>query len=603
MLEIRDVQYRYGRESLDAPAAVAGVSLSIAPGTLVGLLGQNGSGKSSLAKLLAGVLIPQSGAIIVDGIDTRDPKRRWEARRLVGLVFQHPDDQLITNTLVDDVAFGPENLGLPREEIRRRVDSAIATLALEPYVNTPLHELSLGLRQRAAIAGVLAMQPRFIVLDEPSAMLPPQVAHQLIATVTQLARARGIGVIYITHHMDEVTTFDRVVVLAHGEVALDGPPRAVFSDVSRLRSLGLDAPDATLLAQRLRARGYDVRADTLLDDELASQLQPLLGVAPKPTATDSPTSGSDSSEIAQDQLVTLPEPLLETRRLSFTYMRDTPFAQQALDELDSRIEEGRFVAFVGPTRSGKSTLLDCLNAIVKPGKGMVYYRGADTAGPGFDLEALRLAVGVVYQSPDSQLLEDIVGKDVAFGLIRRKTPRAESRRIVQECLEAVGLAYEDFRNRYTYALSGGEKRRVAIAGALAMRPTILALDEPVAGLDPQGRAEFIELIKRLRDELGLTVAYMSASLEDVAEMADQIYILDAGRVAFSGAPEVALRRLPELERLGVGLSGVSRLALALAAVIPALDTACLTLDALESEVCAHLTALAASSSPRQEMAP
>lgn len=601
MLEIRDVQYRYGRESLDAPAAVAGVSLSIAPGTLVGLLGQNGSGKSSLAKLLAGVLIPQSGAIIVEGIDTRDPKRRWEARRLVGLVFQNPDDQLITNTLMDDVAFGPENLGLPREEIRGRVDSAIATLALEPYVNTPLNELSLGLRQRAAIAGVLAMQPRFIVLDEPSAMLPPQVASQLIATVTQLARGLGIGVIYITHHMDEVTTFDRVVVMAHGEVALDGPPRAVFSNVARLRSLGLDAPDATLLAQRLRARGYDVRADTLLNDELAAQLQPLVG-APKPTATDSPTSGSDSREVTQGQVDTLPEPLLETRRLSFTYMRDTPFAQQALDELDSRIEEGRFVAFVGPTRSGKSTLLDCLNAIVKPGKGMVYYRGADTGASGFDLEALRLAVGVVYQSPDSQILEDIVGKDVAFGLIRRKTPRAESRRIVQECLEAVGLAYEDFRNRYTYALSGGEKRRVAIAGALAMRPTILALDEPVAGLDPQGRAEFIELIKRLRDERGLTVAYMSASLEDVAEMADQIYILDAGRVVFSGAPEAALRRLPELERLGVGLSGVSRLALALAAVIPALDTACLTLDALESEVSAHLTALAASPGPCQETA-
>lgn len=590
MLEVTDVQYRYGRESQDAPPAVAGVTLAIAPGQIVGLLGQNGSGKSTLAKLLAGVLLPQAGAIVVDGIDTRDRIRRWEARRLVGLVFQNPDDQLITNTLIDDIAFGPENLGLPRDEIQRRVDSAIELMGLTSYLTTPLNELSVGQRQRVAIAGVLAMQPRYIVLDEPSTMLPPHVAQQLIATVTQLARESGIGAIYITHRMDEVVSFDHVIVMNRGAVALEGSPRAVFSQVERLRALGLDAPPVTLLAQWLFARGYNVRPDSVIADELANELRVYAtGHAPPEVTTgDVPGAADDANGNPPVEQRTAWPPALETRKLSFTHLRGTPFAQQALNGIDSQIPPAAFVAFVGPTRSGKSTLLDCLNAIIRPGKGMVLYNGADTGEPGFDLEKLRLAVGVVYQSPDTQILEDIVGKDIAFGLIRRKTPLAESRRIVRASLEAVGLPYEEFRNRYTYALSGGEKRRVAIAGALAMNPETLALDEPTAGLDPHGRGEFIELIRRLRRERGLTVVYMTSSLDDVADMADYIYVLDAGTIACEGTPRQIMRQLPALERLGVGLSGVSRLALALSAVIPNLDTTCLDLDALEADLLGRL---------------
>jgi energy-coupling factor transporter ATPase len=613
MLEVTGAQYRYGRESLDTPPAVAGVTLSITPGQLVGLLGQNGSGKSTLAKMLAGVFTPQAGEIMVDGIDTRDQGRRWEARRLVGLVFQNPDDQLIANTLIDDVAFGPENLGLPRDEIQRRVDSAIELMGLKPFLTTPLNELSVGQRQRVAIAGVLAMEPRYIVLDEPSTMLPPSVTDQLLATVTQLARTHGIGVIYITHRMEEVVSFDHVAVMHRGVIALEGAPRSVFGAVERLHELGLDAPSVTLLARRLRAHGYDVQADSIRAEEIATQLRVYTNMVDDEPAgrakRETSISGGSSMEppglgkTSKEQTKTASPPLLETRNLSFTRLRGTPFAQQVLNGLDSQIQPGAFVAFVGPTRSGKSTLLDCLNAIIKPGKGMVFYNGADMGEPGFDLEKLRRAVGVVYQSPDSQILEDIVGKDVAFGLIRRKIPLAESRRIVQESLEAVGLPYEEFRNRYTYALSGGEKRRVAIAGALAMYPETLALDEPTAGLDPQGRSDFIALIQRLRREQALTVVYMTSSLDDVVSVADYIYVLDAGAVAFHGTPREILRQLPELDRLGVGLSSVSRLALVLSKIVPDMDTACLDLDELEG---ALLTQLQPSSSvtqaPRQETA-
>ena len=419
--------------------------------------------------------------------------------------------------------------------------------------------------------------------------------------------SRALAAIYITHRMDEVVSFDHVVVMSQGSVALEGPPRAVFGEVERLRELSLDAPPTTLLARRLKARGFNVQPDTIIAEDLATQLRTYTpgegAVSGDARDTLDAAGGADGDRVAENPK-TAQAPVLETRKLSFTHLRGTPFAQQALNGLDSQIPRGSFVAFVGPTRSGKSTLLDCLNAIIKPGKGMVFYNGADAAEPGFDLEKLRLAVGVVYQSPDSQILEDIVGKDVAFGLIRRKTPLAESRRIVQESLEAVGLPYEEFRNRYTYALSGGEKRRVAIAGALAMNPETLALDEPTAGLDPQGRAEFIALIRTLRRQRELTVVYMTSSLDDVADMADYIYVLDAGCVAFEGTPREVMRQLPALERLGVGLSSVSRLALALSSVVPNLDTTCLGLDALEAELLVRLLpAPSVAQAPRGEVAP
>lgn len=589
MLEITDVRYTYGHVGHDEPEAVAGVTLSFTPGQIVGLLGQNGSGKSTLARLLASVLAPQSGSIVVDGIDTKDHTRRWEARRRVGLVFQNPDDQLVTTTLVEEVAFGPENLGLEPSEIRRRVGFAISAMGLEPYIATPLNELSVGQRQQTAIAGVLAMEPRYLVLDEPSSLLPPPFVGRLIATIQRLARELGIGVIYITHHMDEVDSFDRLVVMSHGSVALDGKPQAVFSQVARLKALKLDAPPAALLAQRLRARGYFVPPDVVTPDALSTCLRSL-ALAAEPAHSAAPAlSGDANADIPIGHQESPPQPpLFEARNLAFSYQRGALGAQQALRNLSCQVAPGALVAFVGTTRAGKSTLLDCLNAIIKPGKGMVYFRGMDTGAKGFDIAALRRAIGVVYQSPESQILEDIVGKDVAFSLIRRKVPLADSRRIVQESLEAVGLPYEEFRNRYTYALSGGEKRRVALAGALAARPEALVMDEPMAGLDPQGREEFLDLMRRLRAERAITLVYLSSSLDEVTALADEVYVLDGGSVALQGDPDAIARVLPDVERLGVGLSAVSRLALALVTSVPQLDISRHDLDALEADLVSHL---------------
>jgi len=276
--------------------------------------------------------------------------------------------------------------------------------------------------------------------------------------------------------------------------------------------------------------------------------------------------------------------LFELRNVYYTYLRNTPFAVEALHGLSLSIPAGQVVALVGPTKAGKSTLVDLLAGLVKPTTGTILFEGADIAASSFDIERLRSTVGVVFQSPEVQIFEDTVGKDVSFGPRRKKVPLAESRRLVQESLEAVGLSYEDFRTRYTYTLSGGEKRRVAIAGMLALQPKVLIFDEPTAGLDPRGRRELLDLIAKLKQSHNLTIMYTSSSLEDVIELADIIHILDQGRVAFSGTPREILAQASELEALDIALPEATQIALALRDILPTLSTDVVSLEELEKEI-------------------
>lgn len=274
----------------------------------------------------------------------------------------------------------------------------------------------------------------------------------------------------------------------------------------------------------------------------------------------------------------------ELKNVSYTYLRGTPFASEALRGLSLTIPVGQAVALIGPTRSGKSTLVDILAGLIKPAAGTLLFDGADTSAASFDIERLRAAVGVVFQSPESQIFEDTVGKDVSFGPRRKKLPLAESRRLVQESLEAVGLSYEDFRLRYTYALSGGQKRRVAIAGVLALQPQVIVFDEPTAGLDPQGRQELLTLISRLKQRHNLTIVYTSSSLDDVIDLADMMYILDQGQVAFAGTPREILAHADALAALDIALPEAAQIALSLRETFPDMRTDILNLAELEAEI-------------------
>ena len=267
MIELEGVSYAYRTGEADVVPALRGLNVKIEPRQFVAIIGHNGSGKSTLVKLLTAVLYPIDGEIRIDGIPVRE-ENQWEIRERIAVVFQDPDDQLIMNRVADDVAFGPENLGLSREEIAGRVEFALRSLGLEEIGGRLIEDLSPGQKQRVAIAGSLAMRPQFLILDEPTSLLPAPVAERLISTVKDMGRREGMGVLHVTHSMSEAALFDRVIVMDAGRLVMDGTPAEVFRRVDELRRVGLDVPLGASIAHRLRSRGVQLEGEILNEEDL-----------------------------------------------------------------------------------------------------------------------------------------------------------------------------------------------------------------------------------------------------------------------------------------------------------------------------------------------
>lgn len=488
---------RYG----DA-AALDDVCLEVARGERVCVLGANGSGKSTLASVVCGLLAPDEGTVelvgervCADGAPDLEAYRR--ARRGLGLVFQNPDDQIVTSVVADDVAFGPENLGLPREEIARRVERELKRVALTAYAKADPSRMSGGQRQRVCIASALAMEPQVLVLDEPSSLLDVRGRAAILRVMGRLATA-GTTLVHVTHFMDEALQADRVIVMNAGRVALEGAPEEVFSpeNAQLIDALGLEMP---------------------FELQLRSAVDECAGRRGTASATASATVPG----------ATAPNATAKIAGVSYSYGREV----KALDGVSLQVRAGQSTAIVGQTGSGKSTLLRLLCGLEVPDAGSVSVAGHATADKR-GRRAVRRAVGYVMQHPERQLFAETVAKDVAFGPTNMGLPAAEVGRRVDHALELVGLSHK--REASPFELSGGQRRLAAIAGILAMEPELLVLDEPTAGLDPRGRAH----LRRVLDDLiahGVTLVQVTHSMDDAAR-ADHVVVLDQSRVIAEGAP-------------------------------------------------------------------
>ena len=404
-----------------------------------------------------------------------------------------------------------------------------------------------------AVAGILAMKPQCIILDEPTAMLDPNGRKEVLKTIRRLNREEGITVIHITHYMSEVTEADVVFVMDHGKIAMQGTPKEIFSQVEELQRLGLDAPQATILAHRLRQGGIPLSEGILSAEGFVEAYRAL----PEQYRVPDPYRNiPEHIEESVTELKNEEAPLLELRNVSYVYSPKTAYEKQAVKEVSLQIRQGEFVCLIGHTGSGKSTLIQMLNGLEKPTSGTVLFRGQDIHEKGYNRRELRGKVGLVFQYPEHQLFESTVLRDVCFGPKNIGLSAEEQKTRAEQALRLVGVD-EEFWNDSPLALSGGQKRRVAIAGVLAMHPEVLILDEPTAGLDPQGRDEILSEIARIRREAGITVVLVSHSMEDVAGYANWVHVMDRGSLLYAGKPAVVFSHMENLRKVGLDVPQVT----------------------------------------------
>ena len=533
--------------------AIDEVDLEIEKGQFIAILGHNGSGKSTFAKHINALLIPGGGTMWVGGRDTKDEDELWNIRQSAGMVFQNPDNQIIATVVEEDVGFGPENLGVPSKEIWKRVEDALEKVGMLEYRYSSPNKLSGGQKQRVAIAGVVAMRPECIVLDEPTAMLDPNGRKEVIRTVRDLQRQEKVTVILITHYMEEVTDADYIYVMDKGKVVMQGNPTQIFSQVDLLKHYRLDVPQATAVADALIKKGFPVSAGTLTRQKLCQEVCVLAkerGVL----------QNSLPPEVVKDHARTRPdgEPILSLCGLNYVYSPGTAYEKQAMKDVNLDIWQGEFIGIIGHTGSGKSTLIQHLDGLIRATGGELYFDGENIYKEGYSMKALRQQVGLVFQYPEHQLFEADVLSDVCFGPKNQGLSEEECKKRAKEALEMVGFP-ESLYNASPFDLSGGQKRRAAIAGVLAMRPKVLVLDEPTAGLDPKGRDDILDQIALLQKTTHMTVILVSHSMEDVAKYVDRIIVMNHGEKIFDDTPKQVFRHYKRLEEVGLAAPEVTYL--------------------------------------------
>lgn len=521
VIEIKDLSFTYeatGHPVLDH------VNLSLGKGEFVLLVGPSGCGKSTLLKCFVG-LIPQfsrgtfEGTVLVDGVDTSHEKV-YKLAEHIGIVFQNPEHNIFSLMVEDELAFGPENLGLKRGEISERVERAINWVGIEALRKLGTYSLSGGQKQKVAIASSLAMLPSILAMDEPTTDLDPVSAQEVVAALEELKKKLAVTIVVVEHELDELVGIaDRLIVMDRGRVVLDGNPRDILRDhYEQLARLGLRIPQCTEIARKLSEAGVQLGEFPVTLEETRRILANVIG------------NHIVMGTVGTAKMTEPPvgHPVIDFRNVSFGYNSK----KMVLKDIDLQIHAGEFVAIIGANGSGKSTMAKLIVGLVKPVRGIVTIDGLNTAKT--DVKKIVGKVGYVFQNPESQLFCNTVWDEVAFGLRQKKLDPVEIEAKVQEVLSVVNLL--QYKTRHPATLSRGEKRRLAVGTALPTVPRVFVFDEPTTGQDYKTLHGLLGLVSRLNIEYNTAIVMITHDMEIVPEFASRIVVLSDGKKMLDGPP-------------------------------------------------------------------
>lgn len=567
MIRAEQVRFQYKKRDVDGNVIATeeilkGVDLTIKKGEFIALLGRNGSGKTTFSKQLNAILRPSEGTVTVDEMGTRDAEKLYEIRQRVGMVFQNPDNQMVAANVEEEVAFGPENLGMESDTIVARVKQALEQVRMWKRRKTAPNHLSGGQKQRIAIAGILAMHPDYIVLDEPTAMLDPKGRKEVMEALQRLNQEQEMTVILITHDMEEAALASRVILLADGQMRFDGRPEKFFGADALLAEMGMEAPLSYRVRKLIDSDVFEKKIGDARVEEATIDKREKVAEYDKTGReweASSELVDKKKNKKAEAETDEKNQDLLSLQHVSYIYSPGTAYEKVALDDVNLSLGKGEIVGLAGHTGSGKSTMIQLLNGLLKPTSGTVTFEGKDIHAKGYSGNYLRSKVGMVFQYPEHQMICDTVWEDVAFGPSKQGLTGEACETRVEEALRFVDLP-EKYYQASPLQLSGGQKRRVAIAGVLAMHPEYIILDEPAAGLDAAGKREIFDRIRRMSREQGIGVLLVSHSMEDLAEYADRIIVLDDGKKILDDRPAQIFAKRETLADCGLDVPETVKLA-------------------------------------------
>lgn len=567
MIRAEQVRFQYKKRDVDGNVIATeeilkGVDITIKKGEFIALLGRNGSGKTTFSKQLNAILRPSEGTVTVDEMGTKDADKLYEIRQRVGMVFQNPDNQMVAANVEEEVAFGPENLGMESDTIVARVKQALEQVRMWKRRKTAPNHLSGGQKQRIAIAGILAMHPDYIVLDEPTAMLDPKGRKEVMEALQRLNQEQEMTVILITHDMEEAALASRVILLADGQMRFDGRSEKFFGADALLAEMGMEAPLSYRVRKLIDSDVFEKKIGDARVEEATIDKREKVAEYDKTGReweASSELVDKKKNKKAEAETDEKNQDLLSLQHVSYIYSPGTAYEKVALDDVNLSLGKGEIVGLAGHTGSGKSTMIQLLNGLLKPTSGTVTFEGKDIHAKGYSGNYLRSKVGMVFQYPEHQMICDTVWEDVAFGPSKQGLTGEACETRVEEALRFVDLP-EKYYQASPLQLSGGQKRRVAIAGVLAMHPEYIILDEPAAGLDAAGKREIFDRIRRMSREQGIGVLLVSHSMEDLAEYADRIIVLDDGKKILDDRPAQIFAKRETLADCGLDVPETVKLA-------------------------------------------